>query len=446
MVLPASLETTLDNLPEQPGVYRLKDLQGEVIYIGKSKNLRERVRTYFQASPRDRKVAHLRAKTKSIDFVVLDTDWQAQEVEWDLIRSHGPEYNTLFLDYWNRPYIKLTVDDPYPRIELTQEKDDTEAEYFGPYKNTRRLRDCLIALRETFPVRDCDLDIPNGGNREKFESCIESDLGRCTAPCIGNEDSEQYRDRLGPIRAFLEGDYNRVIETLRSQMNTAAESLNFEAASIHRDRLEAVRNMVNYEPFLRETLRCDVWGQYKNCYVKLIVREHRVVDFQVIHGDSSDAGNTKIGMYDDRDFAENIICGGPIPNFFSPEQEVCSPANEEEKRLLATADRTAEKHYEIERKRTKGSVITDQITVDKNKAVIERCTTERNKGNENRNDLSINDPDFVFQRKIIPKYKRDMESGRVLPSRIKLRTQKGITFSGKSIFEGCDFWFPILVE
>ncbi|MFB6346595.1 MAG: UvrB/UvrC motif-containing protein [bacterium] len=439
MVLPASLQWTLDNLPEDPGVYRLRDLRGEVLYIGKSCNLRDRVRTYFHSSPPDRKTSHLRALTKSVDYLVLNTDHQAQEVEWDLIRSYRPEYNTLFLDYWNRPYVRITVEDPYPKIELTQTKKNDGAEYYGPYKSTRRLRMMLTALRETFPVRDCQLEIPPGGAPDELDRCMEADLSRCTAPCVGNEDVTAYRERLEDVRRFLGGNYQTVINKLTDKMDEASRRHNYEAASIYRDRLEAVKNLVHYEPFIRETLDLDVWDRYGNCVVMLSVREHRLKRFEVFHGKSF--RRFFHNRYADAEPTVDVVTG---ETFVEPDdyREYCrSPETGEEESLLDAAGRTARSHAGEETIGSSAGVV-DELTVD-NTSVRFRRTIN---GRSEKREISVRNPTDVLKSTVIPTYQNDMEKGRLLPDCVLLRLEEEIKPNEENLFRDTRFWFPIHLE
>lgn len=449
MDAPPRVQLTLDNLPREPGVYRLKSHTGEVLYVGKSKNLRDRVRTYFQGTPPDRKVAHLRARTKEIDFLVLASDRQAQEVEWDLIRHHGPPYNTLYLDYWNHPYIKLTVREPYPRIELTQKRDDPDAEYYGPYKNTQRLRDTLVALRETLPLRDCELEIPPGGDAEQFETCMEYELDRCTAPCVGYESVESYRERLEPVRSFLDGNYSKVDELLESRMKQEARNHNYEAAALYRDRREAVQNMINYEPFLRETLRRDIWACHGQHIVYLGVREHRLKKFRVQEGQGRDPRGYIRSYYQKRD--------GPAPDIVLHESlelisgdrgfdgTVRRAKTDEESRLARTARRTARHHEEVARSRagTDPKPVVDRVTVRNQRLVVERSFPE---DTERTRRKAVRRPENGLRDTVLPMYRNDLDSGRILPSELRVQTPNNLRLSVRDLWTDCPFWFPIFLE
>lgn len=441
MELPVSLKNTLEDLPEQPGVYRLRDHRGEILYVGKSRNLRDRVRTYFRPSPSDRKSCHLRALTKSVDYLVFETDHQAQEAEWDLIRSYRPEYNTLFLDYWNRPYIRLTVGDPYPRIELTQTREADDAEYYGPYKSTRRLRTMLFALRETVPVRDCRLEISPGGDPEDHERCIEADLGRCTAPCVGEESVSNYRDRLEAVRTFLRGDYNRVVEELESKMKQASECHNYEAASIYRDRLEAVKNLVHYEPFIRETLDLDVWGRGDDCLVVLEIREHRLKKFRCYRGIRNPRDCVR-AYYEGRPNVVDLLTGEDVPVPESLGVSTVSSTNEEQKSLLDAAERTARWQASVSGSFGEGHGVTDRVTVSGDSVNIVRDLN----GDRNERSFSIDSSRDVLKSELIPVYQNDLENGRVLPDQVVLRLRARVNLDAAGLFRNTRFWFPVFLE
>lgn len=439
MVLPSSLKQTLDNLPEQPGVYRLRDLRGKILYVGKSRSLRDRVRTYFHHSPRNRKTRHLRALTKSIDYLVFETDHQAQEAEWDLIRAHRPEYNTLFLDYWNRPYVRLTVDDPYPRIELTQTREDDGAEYYGPYRSTRRLRTMLFALRETYPIRDCGLNISAGGDPSEHERCVEAHLGRCTAPCVGEESVGDYRDRLNRVRDFLRGDYGVVLDELESKMDQAASAHNYEAASIYRDRLQAVRNLVHYEPFIRETLDLDVWGRHADCLVKLTIREHRLKDFRVFD-DVSHQRECLEDYYRGGGVSVDVLAGDGVSAHDLSQLNVLGEFNEEHQSLLDAAERTA--RLRAREPEPIGGTVTDRVRVRSDSIRLRRQIDSESQ----ERTVAITDPRSVLKSTVIPIYRADLDSGRILPEQVFVNLEKSLTLDDDGLFRETQFWFPIILE
>lgn len=434
MVLPETIRSTLDSLPNKPGVYCLKDLQGEILYIGKSKNLNDRVQTYFRPTPGDRKTAHLRALTKSIDYLVLNTDHQAQEVEWDLIKQHRPAYNTVYLDYWNHPYLKLTTDEAYPRIAFTNKTNDDNAEYFGPFKSTRRLRMMMTALQEVYPIRTCDLSIPPGGDSDQFEACYEYQLGRCSAPCIGKESVEDYRSRLEDIREFLNGNYETVLESLDHKMQSASANHNYESASIYRDRLDAVENLVSYEPFIRQTMQADVWGSTGSTTVHLEVREHRVKDFNV-HPFSLRRAQTK--YYCNHYRPKRVV---HRRNYEEIAEGIGNEEQNELEKLIESADWTAEYHDERSDDETLG--ITDYVEIDKNQLTVRRTAND----SKQETRFTVSTDGSVLRDEVMPRYQKDVEQGRCLPNRVVVSADSSDDLVNENLFADRDFWFPILVE
>ena len=276
-----SFENMLETLPHSPGVFVFRDAEGIPLYVGKSTKLRKRVQHYFRASSRDRKSRHLRALTKRIDFFCLQSDFQAKEVESDLIRSYRPEYNTLYLDYIRRPMIRISTDPPYPSVRVVSDKtaDDT-AQYFGPYHSNRRIRQILSVLGEIFMFRTCDYQIPEDGDPDHLELCHQHFLGRCEGPCIGKDSPTDYQRRIGLLKSFLRGEQRTVIDDLEEKMQEHAEKREYEAAALVRDQLKSLKQMKQYEPFIRKTQEADIiYRDRQQSYSMIQIREHRVHEF-----------------------------------------------------------------------------------------------------------------------------------------------------------------------
>lgn len=282
MELSDSLKETLEHLPDRPGVYLMKGSAGEILYVGKAKRLRDRVRSYFRESvehPRTRRLASL---TESVETIVVDTEKQALEVEYDLIKEHRPRFNIAFRDNKRFPYIKVTTNEPYPRVLTTRQKKPDGARYFGPYTNVGSMRKTLETVRDIFPYRSCNDDFPPGGDAEEYSICMDYHLKQCEGPCEGLQSREDYRAMIEDLCQFLSGDYKPVRERLETKMQQHAEDHEYEAAAIYRDRLEALEETVDYQPFVESTREADVLGlgeaERVTTVVLLVIREHRVIN------------------------------------------------------------------------------------------------------------------------------------------------------------------------
>ena len=276
----AELSETLKNLPELPGVYIMKDSDGIVIYVGKAKVLRNRVRSYFQyREDRDAKTLKLVSNVASIDYIVTHTEEEALLLENTLIKKHKPKYNILLKDDKTYPYIKITMEE-FPRIEITRQVKNDGAKYFGSFVNVTAVRESLDLLRRLFPIRTCRLQITTGDKKQR--PCLYYHIGLCTAPCAGKISREEYGELIKNAIAFLEGRHEDVVKRLREEMNRLAEELKFEKAAVLRDRIKSINEL--YKKQAVDTLKFkegDVIGIYANSYHHavsvLTVRDGRLV-------------------------------------------------------------------------------------------------------------------------------------------------------------------------
>jgi len=275
------LKNQLDHLPEQPGVYLLKAENGEILYVGKAKSLRDRVPSYFRDSYSDVKTKKLGTLTDSIETIVVSSEEQALEVEYDMIKEHRPRFNISYRDNKRYPYIKITMNETFPRVLTSRTKKPDGARYFGPYTNVGSMRKTLSTIRDIFPYRSCNDDIPEGGDPENLSLCMDYHLKQCEGPCEGLQSVEDYRDMIDDLCRFLNGEYEPVRDRLKSKMEDFAEQHEYEAAAIYRDRLEALEETVDYKPFVEHTENADVYGIGEadgvTTVVLLSIRDHRVI-------------------------------------------------------------------------------------------------------------------------------------------------------------------------
>jgi len=231
------LKDKLQTLPTRPGVYLMKDEGGEVIYVGKAINLRNRVRSYFQAAAsHSLKLHRLIYHIADFDFIVTDSEIEALILECNLIKEHRPRYNIRLKDDKRYPYIKITWQEDYPRIYVTRRMERDGARYFGPFTAVWAVHQTLDMLRRLFPYLTCDREITGQDTR----ACLYYHIGRCAGPCIGAVSKEEYRALIKRICLFLEGRAEEIVADLQGQMNTAAEALDFERAAALRDQIRAV--------------------------------------------------------------------------------------------------------------------------------------------------------------------------------------------------------------
>ena len=241
------IKATLENLPDSPGVYIMKNAEGRVIYVGKAVSLKNRVRNYFQPGTlrEQPKTRRLVQDIVSIGYVVVKNEAEALMLESNLIKQHHPHYNILLKDNKHFPYLRINLKEDYPRLEIVRRipKND-RAKYFGPYLAAGSLRRTLDLVRKVFPIRSCTKDI--GWAIERGERpCLNHQLGLCLGPCGGGVTREQYHGMLGEVIRFLSGQHAEIAAGLREKMKAAAAELDFEKAAVFRDKLLSVESVIN---------------------------------------------------------------------------------------------------------------------------------------------------------------------------------------------------------
>ena len=239
---PPHIETILKNLPAKPGVYLLKNGRGKIIYVGKAKRLRNRVRSYFTTqADGNSKTLRMRAEVEDIDFFITENEVKALILEETLIKKHKPRFNIELKDDKRYPYIRVGWGEAFPKVETTRRIVNDGSRYFGPYSAMWVVQKTLSDLRKAFPYLTCDRDI----NGQDERACLFHDIKLCNAPCIGAVSRDEYRFMIQELMDVLSGRANDVQRRLVNEMNSAAESLNFEKAAGIRDQLRAIDFITN---------------------------------------------------------------------------------------------------------------------------------------------------------------------------------------------------------
>lgn len=322
------IQTILKNLPQKPGVYLMKDKGGTVIYVGKAKRLRNRVRSYFNSSAEhSEKTLRLREKIADIDFIVERNEVKALILEETLIKRYKPQYNIALKDDKRYPYIKINWQDDFPKIEVTRRVVKDGSKYFGPYVAMWAVQDTLQTLRKAFPYLTCDRDI--NGNDER--ACLFYDIKLCNAPCIGAVNRDQYRDMIAELMAVLSGRSEEVVGRLNNDMTAAAEDLNFERAASLRDQIEAIdfitqknravgRNFTNHDVIALARDKQDAIVQI------LFIRNGKLIgsDSHVLEGTVDETDDNVVQAFVRRFYDDAL----EIPN------EVILPNDVEEARII----------------------------------------------------------------------------------------------------------------
>ena len=253
------LEDQLKQLPAKPGVYLFRDDRGAVLYIGKAKTLRPRVRSYFQSGQDGRaQIAYLPERVADIEVIVTGSEVEALHLEQNLVKRHRPPFNVRLRDDKSFPYIAVTVEDEYPRVMFTRERHRRGVWYFGPYANAKKVRETLDVLNRVFPYRPCEGPKPG---RHSGIPCLDYHIDRCLAPCVGYVSKEDYRAIIDSVIEFLSGNVRPIQRELEQKMNDAARDERFEDAARYRNRLFAVQHLVERQAVERQSVgTVDVIG------------------------------------------------------------------------------------------------------------------------------------------------------------------------------------------
>ena len=245
------VESQLKTLPAKPGVYLFRDDAGKVLYVGKAKTLRSRVRSYFQKTPDSRvTIQLLPSRVADIEVIVTGSEVEALHLEQNLVKRHRPPFNVRLRDDKSFPYIAVTVDDEYPRVMFTRERHRPGVWYFGPYANAKKVRETLDVLNRVFPYRPCEGPKPG---RHSGIPCLDYHIERCLAPCVGYVSQEDYRAIIDAVIEFLSGDVKPIQHELEARMHAAATEERFEEAARYRNRLFAVQHLVERQSVERHS-------------------------------------------------------------------------------------------------------------------------------------------------------------------------------------------------
>jgi len=245
------LQAKLDTLPSKPGVYLMKDGQGEVIYVGKTVSLHSRVRSYFQISGQQQaKTRRLTAEIADFEWIITENELEALVLENLLIKRHRPRFNVRLRDDKTYPYVKIHWQDPYPKVTVTRRMIKDGAWYFGPYASPGAVRQTLDSLRRIFPYLTCNREIAGHDDRP----CLYYHIQRCAGPCIGAVSQSEYREMITGMARFLRGESDEVLTELRELMQSAADAWKFERAATYRDQITAARIVVERQKVVSSTM------------------------------------------------------------------------------------------------------------------------------------------------------------------------------------------------
>ena len=237
-----NIQEELKKLPGKPGVYMMHDEKDAIIYVGKAISLKNRVRQYFQSSRnKGAKIEQMVTHISRFEYIVTDSELEALVLECNLIKEHRPKYNTMLMDDKSYPFIKVTVNEPFPRVMLARQMKKDKAKYFGPYISAGAVKDTIELIRKLYHIRSCNRSLPKDIGKER--PCLNYHIHQCQAPCQGYISQEEYRKSIDEVVRFLNGHYDLVLKELEEKMMAASDSLEFEKAIEYRELLTSVQKV-----------------------------------------------------------------------------------------------------------------------------------------------------------------------------------------------------------
>lgn len=236
------IEEELKKLPGKPGVYLMHDASDEIIYVGKAISLKNRVRQYFQSSRnKTAKIEKMVSKIARFEYIITDSEMEALVLECNLIKEHRPKYNTMLKDDKGYPYIRITVDETFPRVTMARMMKKDKSRYFGPYTSAGAVKDTLDLVHKLFQIRTCNRNLPRDIGKER--PCLNYHIKQCAAPCQGYISKEEYHKSIQQVIDFLNGKYDYVLKQLNEKMMEASEAMEFEEAIKYRELIQSVKHV-----------------------------------------------------------------------------------------------------------------------------------------------------------------------------------------------------------
>ena len=328
MAVSEKIANILATLPDRPGCYLMKDREDQLLYVGKAVNLKNRVRSYFHSpGQQTQKTRRMVSLIDHIEWIVVDSELEALILEMNLIKKNRPPFNVQLKDDKRYPYIKISFQDPYPKISVTRQLESDGARYFGPYTSVWAVNQTLDLLRRIFPYHTCDRDLTGGDER----ACLYYDIKLCPAPCTGKISRADYRASMENIASFLSGDTDEIIDSLTAKMNEDAEALRYEAAAIRRDQIRAIERVVERQRIVTtDELNSDVLAmariENEACVQVFFIRKGKLI------------GQDYFIMNETEDENDEEILSGFIKQFYSKSVNVPDrmylPIEIEERRII----------------------------------------------------------------------------------------------------------------
>lgn len=271
------IQEELKKLPGKPGVYIMHDEKDNIIYVGKAISLKNRVRQYFQSSRnKGAKIEQMVTHIRRFEYIVTDSELEALVLECNLIKEYRPKYNTMLMDDKAYPFIKVTVEEPFPRVMLARKMVKDKSKYFGPYTSAGAVKDTIELIRKLYQIRSCNRKLPRDIGKER--PCLNYHIHQCKAPCQGYISQEEYRESVNEVIHFLNGNYDIILKELEERMEEASEALEFEKAIEYRELLTSVQKIAQKQKIT------DTAGEDRDILAVAVEEEEAVVQVFFIRG------------------------------------------------------------------------------------------------------------------------------------------------------------------
>ena len=347
-----ALKLHVQALPNQPGVYQFYDTQERIIYVGKAKNLKNRVSSYFRKQVDSRKTQRLVKNISSIKHIVVPTESDALILENTLIKEHQPRYNILLRDDKTYPWICIKKE-AFPRVFTTRKIQKDGSEYFGPFTNFKTVRLLMNLIQELYPLRNCSYDLrPKSIESKNYKVCLEYHIGNCLGACVGEQNEADYDNQIGEIRALLRGNFSQAIRGFQKKMNLAADRLDFEEAQKQKNKIEILTNYQSKSAVVSATISnvdvCSVISDEQTAYVNYlhvaygsIVRFHNMEIKKKLEESDEDVLRVVVVELRRRFASASKEVILPVPIELGDDIRVTVPQKGEKKKLLDLSLRNA---------------------------------------------------------------------------------------------------------
>lgn len=374
------IQEELKKLPGKPGVYIMHDESDAIIYVGKAISLKNRVRQYFQKSRnKGVKIEQMVTHITRFEYIVTDSELEALVLECNLIKGHRPKYNTMLMDDKEYPFIKVTVDEAFPRVMIARKMVKDKSKYFGPYTSAGAVKDTIDLIRKLYNIRSCRRSLPRDIGKER--PCLNYHIHQCKAPCQGYVTQEEYRNSVDQVLHFLNGNYEPILKELEEKMQEASEELEFEKAIEYRELCSSVQKIAQKQKIT------DTAGEDRDILAVAVEEEDAVVQVFFIRGGrliGRDHFYLKIAKGDSQkeilgSFIKQFYAGTPyIPSELMLQEEIEDGSIIEE---WLTAKRGHRVHIKVPKKGTKEKLVE---LAAKNAEMVLKTDKERLKREEGR--------------------------------------------------------------